>query len=764
MSTTGFTNSRGSNSFDDKTRYGGVANVTEEEEQPTNPLDSFAKKKLLGRLRDWLDQERERQAANRYQMALDEDYYDSMQWTEEDAIALLERGQAPLVYNEIKPTIDWLIGTERRSRIDYKVLPRRADPESLNDAKLKTMLLKYLSDVNSAPFSRSAAFASAVKAGVGWIEVGVRGDPTDELLYTRNEDWRNIYYDSNSVEMDYSDARYLFRMRWLDDDVAMAYFPERAHLIEESIQNNHSIATLDDEEIWYMGARVTQPGHDYASASTGKYRPYDSSVYSWSRRSRVKLVECWYKEPILKRRFTNGEFEGEVFDKNNQEHIESLKGGYSLYDKLEMEVRCAIFCDGGLLFDGKSPYRHNRIPFVPVWCYRRRRDNAPYGKIRDLRDPQDDLNKRHSKALWILSTNRVVADEDAVEDWDELREEVARSDSVIVKKKGYELKIERDVELAEEHLMMMDRDVNHIRNTGGVNNENLGRQSNVTSGVALQERKESGSVTTTLVFDNFRFAIQQAGQMELALVEQYYTAPKVVRITGERGNARFEEINTVDEEGNILNDITKFQADFVVSEQDYRSSLRQAMFESLFEVVSRIAAINPQAALNLLDLVVEMADLPNRDELVQRIRKLNGQADPDAEPTPEEQEAMQRQAALQEEQMQLTLDTMREQLRKLSAEADSLDAKALRERITAFYSALQAGGVITTLPGAAQAADVIMHDAGFEPRSNEQAAIDASASAAGGAVDELQPPAAAAGINRGIKTPENDGATFPPTT
>ena len=41
-----------------------------------------------------------------------------MQWTQEDAQALIERGQAPLVFNEVKPTIDWIIGTERRTRVD----------------------------------------------------------------------------------------------------------------------------------------------------------------------------------------------------------------------------------------------------------------------------------------------------------------------------------------------------------------------------------------------------------------------------------------------------------------------------------------------------------------------------------------------------------------------------------------------------------------------------------------------------------------------
>jgi hypothetical protein len=763
----GFGPSYATSPMDDDTRMGGVASAEESKEHKGHPLDSEKNVKLLSKLRDWNEQEVQRQGANRYQMALDEDYYDSMQWTEEDAQALIDRGQAPLVYNEIKPTIDWIIGTERQTRIDHKILPRRKDPESTKDAEIKTMLLKYLSDVNRTPFARSEAFESAVKAGVGWIEIGVRGDPTEELLYTRCENWRNILYDSNSVELDYSDARYIFRSRWLDDDLAIAYFPERADIIREAVQDNTSLTTATEDDIWYMGARVTEPGHDYAAATTGKYRPYDGSVYSWSRRSRVKLTECWYKVPVMKRKFNGGDFDNMPFDANNPDHLEALKQ-FSLYDKLELEIRCAIYCEGGLLFDGKSPYRHGRLPFVPVWCYRRKRDNAPYGKIRDLRDPQDDLNKRQSKALWILSSNRVTADEGAVDDWDELREEVARPDSVIIKKAGKELKIERDVQLAEEHLKLMDRDVAHIRNTGGVNNENLGRQSNVTSGIALQERKESGTVTTTLVFDNLRFAIQLVGEIELSNIEQFYTEPKVVRVTGERGNPKFEEINQPDGKGGFLNDITKFQADYVVAEQDYRSSLRQAMFESLFDIVGRLAQMNPQVALNLLDLVVEMADLPNRDQLVQRIRQINGQRDPDAEMTPEEQQAQALQEQKQQAQEQLMLATMENQLAKLVAETGKLDAQAMSERITAIYSSLQAGQVIATIPGVAAVADVLIKDAGFKPPQQEQQAVEEAAMAQ---QEQMQMPAqggelptAATGVTRGIETIENDGVINQPPT
>jgi len=700
-------------------------------------------------------------------MALDCDYYDSMQWTEEDAQVLMDRGQAPLVFNEIKPTVDWMIGTERRARIDYKVLPRRKEPEARIDAENKTQLLKYLSDVNKTPFKRSESFDDTLKAGVGWLETGIKGDPTEELLYTRKEDWRNCLGDSTSKETDYSDSRYHFRLRTLDTDIAIAYFPDRKEIVEEAaIKSDSLTGDEDDDELWYMGARVTPTGQDYPSVANGRYQQFSGSSLLSSTRNRVRLRECWYKEPVLKRKFHGGDFANEIFDSENKEHIEALKGGYSLYDKLELEIYCAIFCDAGLLYVGKSPYKHGRIPFVPVWCYRRKRDNAPYGIIRALRDPQDDLNKRHSKAQWILSTNRVVMDKGAVDDIDELREEVSRPDSIIEKNSGKEFRVERDNQIAAQHLEMMQSDISHIRNAGGVNNENLGRQTNTTSGIALQERKESGSVVTTAPFDNLRFAVQLIGEMELSNIEQFYTEQKTVRIIGERGGVKFKDINEPDGQGNILNDITKFQADFVVSEQDYRNTLRQAMFESLFDIVGRLAQMNPQVALNLLDLVVDMADLPNKDELVSRIRKLNGQADPDKEETDEETQARmaqeQQAAAKQEMQEKLIVGKMERDIAKVNSETKKLDAQAVETIVKSIFASLQAAGVVATVPAAAAIADEILKGAGYQDASiqQNQEIINQAAEQLPPQQQIPQPAQAAAmtGVNAGIETPTIEGA------
>ena len=709
-----------------------------------NSLDIPKMLKLHRDMQIWYMQEWDRQAANRFQMAMDEDYYDNLQWAEEDAQVLIDRKQAPVVYNEIKPTIDWLIGTERRSRIDFKVLARRKDGS--DDAENKTALLKYLSDTNNAQFHRSRSFDDVLKAGMGVIETGLRGDPTEELLFERYQDWRSTLYDSNAIEMDQGDARYFFRWKDLDEDIALAYFPGRTDIIRASLRNEGQT-----EEVGTYSGYRTDPAEDW-KPRTGRFLPYDGTPFATSQRRVVRFYECWYRTPVLRKTFIDGDMSGKKYDPKNPEHVAAINEGYGLYDKMEMEVRVAIYTSVGIVFEGGSPYRHGKFPFVITWCYRRKRDNAPYGCIRPLRDPQDGLNKRHSKAHWILSTNGVVMEDGAVDDVEELRAELARPDRIIVKKPGKELVLDRDIALANEHLQLMDRDANYIRQISSVNAENLGQKTNAVSGKAIQARQEQGSVASTEPFDNHRYALQQLGELQLSMIEQFYSEAKVIRITGNRGNAKYLELNTPDETGRILNDITASQADFVIDEADYKSTLRQAMFESLFDMMGKMSAMGPaglQAAISMLDLVVDMSDISNKDELVSRIRKINGQRDPDAEMTPEEQQAQQTMAETQKVQEELAFERAKAELAEIIAKGNNTDAQALMKRVEALYVALQAGGVVATTPGAAVVADEIMRGAGFKDEQGQDPNIPATQQP----VQPLQHPALTQGAQTGMQTP-----------
>lgn len=647
-------------------------------------LDGEEAQKLLRQLWSWYYWERERQSANRLEMAMDADMYDGDQWNAEDKAIVEDRGQMALVYNEVAPMCDWMIGTERRARVDWKVLPRTEDDVQLAD--VKTKVLKYVSDVNRVAFNRSRAFADCIKVGVGWLDAGVRDDPTKDTLYQMYEDWRRVLHDSTSYDLDVDDGRYLFRWRWVDEDIARLMFPGREHIIDASVAESDMYGVLDDEaeDGASFGARTTS-----GTEPIGVRRGSGIGASVDAHRRRVRLIECQFRRPAMVKIVTDGAFRGAILTPKDQALADAVgRAGVAIMDRVMMRTHCAVFCEGGLLGLGPSVYRHNRYSLTPLFCYRRGRDRLPYGVIRRVRDIQHDLNKRASKALFYVNSNQVVMDEGAVDDIEEARDEASRPDGLIVKKANKSFEIRRDVDAATGQIQMMSLDAQSIQKLAGVADENLGRQTNAVSGEAIRARQQQGSVVMTEPFDNLRFATQVEGEKLLSLIEQWYTEAKVIRLTGARGALEWVKINQpeVGPDGvtRFLNDITSSLADFIVSEQDYAGTLRQVMFDSLNAIAQKLP---PEVALRMLTLAYEFSDLPNKDEIADQIRKMTGDRDPNKEPTPEEEQQAEQQAQMQAEALELqrqtalaALEEQRAKVREINARAQKFEAEALAAR------------------------------------------------------------------------------------
>lgn len=652
-------------------------------------LDSSEARDKLRRLLEWYHFERDRQAANRMEMALDHDFYDGLQWDAEDAQTLRDRGQMPLVFNELAPIIDWLIGTERRQRVDWKVLPRTEEDVEAADIKTKTM--KYVSDVNQVNFARSRAFADAVKGGLGWIDDGVRDDPTKDPIYSGYEDWRNVLHDSASYDYDMDDARYIFRWRWVDEDVALMMFPDRADAIRQAVEDQqHWAFNRSDEDAWTDSQADTNA--EGMAQRSGRLYAAGTGVSVDAKRRQVKLIECQYRIPVSVRFVDSGSMAGQLFDPRDRIMADIVaRESARIVDRVAMRMHVAVFTPSHMMADGPSIFRHNKFSLTPVICYRRSRDRMPYGAIRRQRDVQLDLNKRASKALWLMNTNQVVAEEGAVDDWDSAREEVASADGLVVVKPGKRFDIRRDVDAATGQIQMMAMDAQAIQRSAGPSQENLGRQTNATSGEAIKARQMQGSVVTTEPFDNLRYAVYASGTKQLSLIEQFYTQEKVIRLTGARGGIEWAKINVpeVQADGSVrfLNDITATACDFVVAEQDFNGTLRAAMFDSLNSMSSRLP---PEVGLRLLTIAMKFSDLPNRDEIADEIRQITGDRNPDKQPTPEEEAQAQAQAqqaaeamAMQREQAMALLDEQRAKVREINARAEKLEAEARAAGMTA---------------------------------------------------------------------------------
>jgi len=150
------------------------------------------------------------------------------------------------------------------------------------------------------------------------------------------------------------------------------------------------------------------------------------------------------------------------------------------------------------------------------------------------------------------------------------------------------------------------------------------------------------------------------------------------------------------------NDLTASEADFHVDQQDYRETVRMAMAEALFDVIRNLP---PDLQLGLLDLALELTDLPNRDEIVRRIRQLNGQSAPGEQDSPDAVAKREAQAAAQQRDQQLTEAERTAKIRRDEAAALRDEQTARKTMVDTKASAMNTAGLVAAALPLAPAAD-----------------------------------------------------------
>lgn len=700
---------------------------------PPHPLDSQENLRVHAKLLDYWYTCLDAFVDNRAEQMLDYDFYDHIQWSEQDRVALAVRHQAPLTYNKIKMALDWIIGTERRTRIDGVVHPRAEDDVDL--AQIKSELLKYLSDANRVPWARSAAFKDAAIAGLGWTEETIRTDRQDEPVACTHIPWKQMRRDPFSRAADLSDARFVTREKFVDLDYAEAMFPERLDMVSRAARDHYDGDegyAGEEENLPQVFRRYDGRGHELQ----GKRITGRTSLESRCR-MRVRLIEIWFRKPVATKKLWGGRYTGEALDHGSEEHQSALAdmknasatGGntiYSITDAVKEEMWSAILTEEGLLQLQPSPFKHGKFPYTPYWCYRRDRDGMEYGVVRGIRDSQEDLNKRMSKLLWSLSTNQLFHEDGAIDPdrLEEVKREIAKPNGVIPLLQGglAKIKVERNLDIAEAQIKMLELDAAHIHDGSGVNREQLGRDTNAVSGRAILAKQQEGSVTTAELFDNYRLGIQLSGEKQLSLMEQFMTTERQFRIVGDRKGIDWRNINQYKLVGGtdpatgepilvweMENDITRSQADFVVDQQDFRETMRQAAAEQFFELLGKMP---PDISLQLMDLAFEMVDMPGKDEIVKRIRSINGQANDDEDPA--SPEALQRAAQAEQEQQIANRERMAA-LGISEGKAKELEAKVAGMKLKNKSESLSLAEILNLLLPLAPAADRLVADAEGKP-------------------------------------------------
>lgn len=610
------------------------------------------------------------------------DYYDGNQLDADTIELLKQRGQPPLVTNLIKPTVDTVLGMEAKTRTDWRVNPEDDDlcPDELAEAL--SIKLKHAEIESRADRAVSDAYAAEIKAGLGWVEVARERDPLKPPYRVDYVHRREIHWDWRSKKPDLSDARYLIRRRWVELDDAVAMMPMYASLFRNTVGAWSGFDPILSDDTGLLSALQTE-------------RDTRLSADDWrdTERQRICLYEIWYRKWVRGyiMRLSNGTTMEADF--HNQRHAAAIMAGaVQIEEATFQKVRLAWYTGPHFLFDVPSPYNHGKFPYVPFFGYREDTTGAPYGLIRSMVGPQDEINARKSKMLWSLNSRRVIADADAVKDHAVAAQEVARPDAYIIlnpsRKPTSEFRVEPGGDLAAQQFQVMQEAKEEIAEASGVHKAMMGQDGRASSGLAINSLVEQGLNTLAEINDNYRFARRLVGEMLFEMVKQRYSTGTHIVKSGQGAKTKIIKLNVpgIDEatgQQTIMNNVASVRAKVVLDDIPSTPTYRMQQLQMLSEIVK---SLPPELQGLMVDHVIESTDLPQRHELADRLRSAIGVKDPKQQQA-EAQAAAAAQAAATDQQNKLMVLEAAEKaarIRKTSAEADRAAIEADNARLNGF--------------------------------------------------------------------------------
>lgn len=627
----------------------------------------------LARLMDDINQQPDWRSLARRAMA----YYDGDQLEPAVVAKLRERGQPITMHNLIQPTINAVLGMEAKTRTALMVVPD--DPGDEYDDLAEALNAEYADVCRMAKLDRARqnAYKQQISAGIGWVEVVRNADPFGPKYKIMSIHRDEVYWDWMSREDDLSDCRWLLRKRWLDVDEAKVIMPGYDEIINFAVNDWHG----------FVDTVVADGVESSLVSAFAEYKSLSHKEMEWlsKDRKRILLQVIYYR---VVKRVTVLELDSGrcvAYDKNNVMHATLLGMGRGvLSDRMTQEIRESWFIGPNCIGDRPCQAPRGMFPLVPFWGYRKDSSGEPYGLIAAAIPAQDEVNFRRIKMTYLLQAKRVIMDKDAT-DMDDKRvlEEVERPDGLIklnpARKNQTSIsdvfKVEQDFNIAQQQFAVMQESAKLIQDTMGVYAAYLGKETTGQSGVAIASLVEQGSTTLAEINDNYRFACEQLGNLIMGYLIEDLSRVRDYSITVNKDDKRKRKvivINAKQEDGSLSNDITQLSAHIALAPVQTTSIYRQQLVDRLTAVTGQLP---PQIQATVIDLVVNLMDIPNKHEFVDRIRSAMQIPKQPDEMTPEEQQAAQQEQQQKQMAQDMALKEAMAKLAKLEAEAQQQQAK-----------------------------------------------------------------------------------------
>lgn len=217
-----------------------------------------------------------------------------------------------------------------------------------------------------------------------------------------------------------------------------------------------------------------------------------------------------------------------------------------LYYQKKGEWYYACFTRGGYIKEPmRSPYKNEEGESEHAYEFQSAfvdRDGGRYGATRQLLDVQDEINKRRSKALHLMSVRQVMTERGAVEDLNKARQELAKPDGIVEVTPGMLFEVLKTGDMAAAQFNLLTEAKMEIDNVG-TNAATQGKDKSIQSGVALRERQAAGQTEIGPMFDGLRYWQQRVFRKVYNRIRQYWKGEMWIRVTDDENNLRWVGLN-----------------------------------------------------------------------------------------------------------------------------------------------------------------------------------------------------------------------------
>lgn len=582
----------------------------------------------------------------------------SEQWPDDIRQSRMMDQRPCLTINKLPQFVRQITNDQRQNRPSIKVNPcdSKADGDT---AKILQGMIRHIEYNSHSDIAYDTAFESAVISGIGYYRIVTDySNPMSfqqEILIKRIKDRFSVYLDPYYQEPDGSDAQWGFVFEDMSDDEYKAQYPK------SKLSSMSDWASIGDD----TGGIFIKP----KSCRIAEY-----------------YYKVWVEEEIVLLSDETVVLKSSLPDK--------LEDGLKITSErktLVPKIRWAKI--NGVEVLDRTDIPGMWIPIIPVIGEEFIVDGKRIlsGIVRNAKDSQRMYNywaSSETEMIALAPKAPYIGAEGQFEGYEDKWKTANTKNHSYLEYKPTSLggitapapvrtQFDPQVQAITQARMSSNDD---LKSTTGIYDASLGNRSNEQSGVAIQRRNSQAQTSNFHFIDNLSRSIRHTGRICINWIPQIYKTAQAVRVIGDDGEVKMEEINQVIEDKQGQDSGYFLDAGTYDCTVDTGPSFQTKRQESVASMLD-LARSLPNAMQVALDLLVRNMDWPGASEIADRIKKSLPpnitQDDEDQAPLPPQVQQQMQQMSAMIKQLSQHLDENTKIIEQKKIESDS------KERISA---------------------------------------------------------------------------------